>query len=105
MSAHTMGPWIVLAEEADKPYIRIRGTALGQRFKVANVMTPAYEGVLPCEVEETRANARLIASAPEMLTALRMMIREFDYDHLCASERRAVDAAIAAVRKATGGEA
>ncbi len=67
--AHTPGPWAVLPEECDKPYIRVRGRALGYRYKVANVLTPIYDGVPSKEAEETRANARLIASAPELLKA------------------------------------
>ena len=67
---YTPGPWQRLPEEVDKPYIRIRGTQLGGRYKVANVMTPVYDDVHPREAEETRANAALIAAAPEMLAAL-----------------------------------
>ena len=67
--AHTQGPWLVMPEECDKPYIRVRGTALGGRYKVANVVTPVYEGVLPQEANETRRNAQLIAAAPELLEA------------------------------------
>lgn len=66
----TPGPWEIKAEEVDKHYIRIRGTRLGGRFKVANVLTPFYEGVHEREAEETRANAKLIAAAPELLEAL-----------------------------------
>ena len=63
MSAkHTPTPWVVLPEECDKPYIRVRGTVLGARFKVANVLAPVYEGVHQREAEETRANARRIAA-------------------------------------------
>lgn len=67
---HTPGPWRALSEECDKPYIRIRGTKLGGRYKVANVLTPVYDGVHQREAEETRANASLIAAAPELLAAL-----------------------------------
>lgn len=67
---HTPGPWVALPEEVDKPYIRVRGTRLGGRYKIANVVTPVYEGVHEKEAEETRANARLIAAAPELLVAL-----------------------------------
>lgn len=70
MSKFTKGPWQILPEEADKDYIRIRGTVLGGRYKVANVPTPTYAGVPPRELEETRANAALIAAAPDMLAAL-----------------------------------
>lgn len=66
----TQGPWTIYPEEVDKPYIRIRGTQLGGRFKIANVVTPVYEGVHEREIQETRANARLIAKAPEMYAFL-----------------------------------
>ena len=73
---HTTGPWVVLPEECDKPYIRVRGTALGGRYKVANVITPIYDGVRPEEAEETRHNAQLIAAAPDLLAALQMLYDE-----------------------------
>lgn len=63
----TLGDWSVLPEECDRPYIRIRGTRLGGRYKIANVLTPFFEGVHKREAEETRANARLIAAAPDLL--------------------------------------
>lgn len=66
----TPAPWSQLPEESDKPYIRIRGTNIGCRYKIANVLTPCYDGVKSREADETRANARLIASAPELLDAL-----------------------------------
>ncbi len=66
----TPGPWKILPEECDKPYIRVRGTVLGARYKVANVVTPVYEGVHEREAVETRANANLIASAPDLYDAL-----------------------------------
>ncbi len=70
---HTKGPWVALPEECDKPYIRIRGTQLGLRYKIANVITLTYDGVNPREAEETRANARLISAAPELLDALKRL--------------------------------
>ena len=65
----------MLPEEVDRPYIRVRGTALGGRYKVANVPTPVYDGVDAREARETRANARLIAAAPELLDALQRMVK------------------------------
>ena len=73
---HTQGPWEILPEECDKPYIRIRGSVLGRRYKIANVLTPTYEGVRPEEAEETRCNARLIAAAPDLLEALKGLYEE-----------------------------
>lgn len=72
----TPGPWEIKPEEVDRPYIRIRGTRLGGRFKVANVLSPDYDGVHHREADETRANARLIAAAPELLKALQLLIAE-----------------------------
>ena len=75
MSEHTPGPWKALPEECDRPYIRIRGTKLGGRYKVANVLTPVYEGVPSREAEETRANARLIAAVPDLLDFAELVAR------------------------------
>lgn len=62
MRKHTAEPWVILPEECDKPYIRIRGTILGGRYKIANVITPVYEGVHEREADETRENARRIVA-------------------------------------------
>ena len=82
MSKHTPGPWRILPEECDKPYIRVRGTVLGARYKVANVIPPSYEGVHEREAEETRANARLIAAAPKMYALLAIMAKNGDNEAL-----------------------
>lgn len=66
----TRGPWKVLPEEVDRPYIRIRGSVLGGRYKIANVVTPTYEGVHEREAIETRANAALISAAPDLYQLL-----------------------------------
>ena len=71
---HTPGPWVVLPEEADKDYLRIRGTRLSCRYKVANVHMPrlweSHDVLRDRENAESWANARLIAAAPELLEAL-----------------------------------
>lgn len=71
---HSRGPWVIKPEEVGKDYIRIRGDVAGSRFKIANVLTPTYDGVHEREAEETRANARLIAAAPELLAVLVEML-------------------------------
>lgn len=103
---HTPGPWEAKPEECDKPYIRVRGTVLGSRFKVANVLTPVYEGVHHREAEETRANARLIAEAPELLEALERLSAQCERLRLPGqAETDAEKTARAVIAKATGGAA
>lgn len=70
---HTPGPWKVMPEECHRPYIRIRGSCLGARYKVANVLAPDYKDAPEREADETRANAALIAAAPELLEAVRCL--------------------------------
>lgn len=102
-SKHTPGPWTVLPEEADKDYLRIRGTRLGGRYKVANVHHLRYEGVHAVVRErddaESMANARLIAAAPELLEALvDVMFRHVQFDN----KSEYANKARAAIAKATG---
>lgn len=66
----TSGPWEVKPVEFGKSYIRIRGTCLGRRFKIANVIHPDHEGTTDSDAEETKANAHLIAAAPDLYKAL-----------------------------------
>lgn len=86
---HTRGPWELMPEEPDKPYLRIRGTVVGGRFKIANVLAPVYANVPPWEAEETLANARLIAAAPELLDALQWTARALHHEHPAAVKARA----------------
>lgn len=54
------------------------------------------------EMEETKANARLIAAAPELLEALQSVLDNcLDSEGLCAAHAKAR----AAIAKATGGAA
>ena len=94
---HTPGPWQVLPEECEKPYIRVRGSVLGGRYKIANVVTPIYEGVHLREAEETRRNARLIAAAPQQHDALLAVSYAPGFHLLDEATKNAVLAALAAV--------
>lgn len=89
----------MLPEECDKPYIRVRGTALGCRYKVANVVLTTYHKVQTDEAQETRANARLIAAAPDLLDALQCVLDLYvptkDVNSIATAAR-------AAIAKATG---
>ena len=97
----TPGPWEIKPEEVDRPYIRIRGTRLGGRFKVANVLSPNYDGVDHREAHETRANARLIAAAPELLEALTVTLDEIGH-WLSQQKPELRQKIVSAINKATG---
>ena len=105
---HSKGPWKILPEEVDKPYIRVRGDRLGGRFKIANVLTPVYADVHEREAQETRANAILIAAAPDLLEVLSELIPMFEEwhtdfpDHVGDKELHALMLARAAIAKAIG---
>jgi len=72
MSKHTPGPWTI---EPVRPYVvdgRLHTIVNNERYPTAFV--PAWDDPLPGEVEgaeEAKANARLIAAAPEMLQVLK----------------------------------
>lgn len=69
----TPGLWCLKPEEHNRDYIRIRGTIPGTRMKIANVCGTVHhgnEGWQDRDAEEVRANARLIAAAPELFSAL-----------------------------------
>ena len=78
MSKHTPGPWEIGAT----------GAIVGQSYRVAavNKLNPKGD-----------ADATLIAAAPELAEALRVLL--FALPHVAGSER-AVEAARAALRKA-----
>lgn len=67
-----------MPEEYNRDYIRIRGTVLGGRYKIANVCgTLGEDGQL---AEECRANARLIAASPDLFEALAGILEECGSD-------------------------
>ena len=66
--AATPGPWILLPIEDGSPYLRVRGTRLGARYKVANVLAPKY--FMPRDGIESTANAEFIAAARDAVPAL-----------------------------------
>lgn len=94
---HTPGPWF-----ADEAGIVRRGSADTQRYAEAvPIATPWIEGAWRYEdcTEESKANARLIAAAPEMLHELWAAVSQIEALGGDASTQRAT------IAKATGGEA
>ena len=105
MSKHTPGPWIAPEDQANliAPKVSYESNYVGE-------LKNSFQAfVYGCEGEEMRANARLIAAAPELLAALefaRDHFISFGYgDHpLMRSAAEAVDDEIrAAIAKAKGG--
>lgn len=107
-SKHTPGPWIPYSEEGPR----------GKEFRHSVCRVPLTDGgvidwdrddfehVCVCEAigkteAHAEANARLIAAAPELLTALRSMLASVD-DIYIAENPRTFDAARAAIAKAEG---
>lgn len=71
----TEGDWSIAPIEDSKEHLRIRGTVLGGRYKIANVIDLKdhhNESLEWCkrEREESMANAHLITAAPEMYEML-----------------------------------
>ncbi len=107
MSKHTPGPWTWLNEPYDdgKPYITIEA---GDGLHGGNDCGFWFQGIM------SEANARLIASAPELLAALEAMIEPWSehdaarlsglagYGALDEQHRTAILNARAAIAKAKG---
>lgn len=101
MSAkHTPGPWFVWEGDvyAGSPTVKQRGRLEGHRAQVCTVED--YEA--PKTV--ARANARLIAAAPDLLEALEGIVREFDSMVILVSPviQHLIESSRAAIAKAKG---
>ena len=89
---HTQGPWRARELTSESPGTRIyKGTA--------EIATCHYGA--PFDHQEAKANARLIAAAPELLAAMKWIAEEIEWNHdmggVLAVARRAIE-------KATGQE-
>jgi hypothetical protein len=101
MSGHTPGPWAL----EDNDIVQHDTDGATQLIACAYAtIADAYDDLLGAE---QMANARLMAAAPRLLAALRLMLHTHDvhgpcrhYD--CDECRRAVTDAGAAIAKATG---
>lgn len=71
----TAGEWEVMPPEEGVPYIRIRNAGLGYRYKIANILTPVYDGAGERELQETLATAHLMAASPRLLALLEDMFK------------------------------
>jgi hypothetical protein len=101
-TTHTPGPW-----SAHGQAIYAGDTYLAQCWDETSRELHTYKDAVgdipvPSNGAEAQANARLIASAPDMLKALRGMVREINLG--ARMHTAPVEAARAAIAKATGSE-
>ena len=111
---HTPGPWTSYPCNLEK-YSRVI-TAKGAMVQVAYTgLEHSDQVAMTKEVygdrmtygpgEETAANARLIAAAPDLLSALNGAIEHWPVPSSICKDRHAYEAARAAIAKATGEQA
>ncbi|MDI3489616.1 MAG: hypothetical protein PWP11_893 [Thauera sp.] len=96
MTAHTQGPWTVNTQ-ADYPNPRIdgpNGRAVGHAIQ-RDPHPATGQGITPAEA---MANARLMASGPELLEALHGLLNALP----SATTHPAIKSARAAISRATG---
>jgi hypothetical protein len=120
-SAHTPGPWAVFSEYPSEVQTASNQTIASCWHAACEGLDISLIGILPCTLEESAANARLIAAAPDLLAALKSayyalanIAEGFEYsclpDDLCGEAacseggciRDKRDAARAAIAKAEG---
>lgn len=98
MSNHTPGPWVAKQEFANR--WRIESHANGPEFipiSVGIACTTILE--VGCADEDTEANARLMAAAPDLLAALKHCLQEHGGFTIKGKTERI---ALAALAKAEG---
>lgn len=111
---HTPGPWNLHPAYVDEQPLQCVSVgveltfqhipvAQGEKFiAVAHYQTPAPGFPHVADLEEAKANARLIAAAPELLEALNDLVESAEVG-TAAILNPLVEKARAAVAKATGG--
>ena len=96
MSKHTPGPWSVRGGQGDDGYCEYR-----------HIYAPAAASKC-VDAKISEADARLIAAAPDLLEALQRLRVEAQHfaDNRIGEQffRAAIDGAVEAIAKATGGD-
>jgi len=99
---HTPGPWHLVPPDAPKSWPMI-AAKVGERKPLICCLEYSKRG--PIYHDDAVANARLIAAAPELLSALHRLVEIEDGPGMAVRGwPEAMDAARAAIAKATGGE-
>jgi hypothetical protein len=102
MSAqHTPGPWGVLSTAVGPAYTAVCIGQLNEEKGLNGASDEYAVCVVPLIHDESRANARLIAAAPDLLTALEDIVQASDAND-GDSLMNAIQAAQTIIAKATG---
>lgn len=100
---HTPGPWCVWNFNDDPRHVAVGHVAVGPEaggLAVADIVACNAHGCYTAATEaQGAANARLIASAPDLLAALKMAL---DASEHCIDDKSWEDDARAAIAKARG---
>lgn len=94
--AHTPGPWKIEAPYLSEVQTEQNETVASCWYRDAEGVDIQVRGVVGCSLEESAANARLIAAAPDLLEAGKRALRGDGYEYtLPDSVRSVLRAAIA----------
>ena len=102
MSAHTPGPWTVRGQGF---VVGGEGDALNADYVALTLITaPSVPSNHQPDAEEARANAHLMAAAPELFAALKLLLTTHDASCVDAEACQigGIDLARAAIAKAEG---
>ncbi len=95
--SHTPGPW---TDISDKPKCKGKWPPMAMvKAGGRSAIDCTDSGDSP---SQDRANARLIAAAPDLLAALKLYVEKFEQDFGVKSAELALPEAIAAIAKAEG---
>jgi hypothetical protein len=99
MKNHTPGPWCI--EQFAQSYGKTEDRTITGYTRTGNPLRIgcAYNVMGP---NETDANARLIAAAPDMLETLKAIVAMLDHAGVCSDTAPAYNAAMNTIAKATG---
>jgi hypothetical protein len=99
MAEHTPGPWSYEESKTDGGNLFLAISSANAELRDSRDV--AY---LTLRQAEIRANARLIAAAPDMLAALQSVIHDLSYDEGRDLAASTIEQVRAAIRKATGAD-
>lgn len=103
MTMHTPGPWAVV-EHDHAICIQTESPSKTKYDAARYAAIGGFDRNDRAQLEEARANARLIAAAPDLLEALRSAVNDADAWGLADDECDWLPLARAAIAKATGGQ-